>query len=56
MFLFIFSDEKTQHGEVRYQVHSKLPSSLLEKLLVDGNFGIHCKKKIWGFFWGWELD
>lgn len=46
------SNEKTKHEEARYQVRSKLTTSLLEKLLVDENVVIHFKKKIWGFFFG----
>lgn len=42
----VLSDEKTKQEEARYQVHAKLTTSVLEKLLVDGNVGIHCKKKI----------
>ena len=38
VFLSILSDETTKHGEARYQVHSKLPTSLSEKHMVDGNF------------------
>ena len=48
----LFSDEKTQCEEARYQVHSKLTTCLLEKVLVGGKIGIHCKKEVGGFFGG----